>query len=135
MVNLNMTWLGFVFVLISIIHMHGAVKIGLPRSKGKGDGKIAIFMDIICVSSLISTTRFETFTKKNMFLMKIHWRNCLPWRCIWSCFFIHYIVLYSWWRNTRLAICRWWRRMIHDIWWMNGFRILFINYCRWRFIY
>ena len=61
--------------------MHGAVKIGRPRSRGKGDGK-TLYVDgqkgwgvlkngnfhgrhlrII----LISTARFESFTKKTCF--------------------------------------------------------------------
>ena len=36
MVNLNVTWLGFVFILISFVHMHDAVVV--PQSAGEGGG-------------------------------------------------------------------------------------------------
>ena len=71
MVNLNVTWLGSVFVLILFVHMHGIVwgewghlKLNIQgqgggrswKVGGQGVGSLdnwTIFMDVICISSLI----------------------------------------------------------------------------------
>ena len=63
MVNLNVTWLGYVFVLISFVHMQGAIVFPLFHGKTLDvDGQESvglenwtIFMDVIRVSPLTSS--------------------------------------------------------------------------------
>ena len=43
MVNLNVMWLGFVFVLISFVHMHGAVLVQLFVGEGGGGRGVGSF--------------------------------------------------------------------------------------------
>ena len=98
----NVMWLGFVVVLISFFHMHGAVVVLVCSRGWKNFGRRwTLFMDIICVSSLSRTAPYEITLVR---LTVRHW--------ISQDWIISFFWYYTWWLLTMISSG--WRSQIFE---------------------